>query len=288
MLGYVVSVLKGTIREFLNDHCPMLAAAISYYTVFSLPPLLVLVLTLVGALVGGAEMQAQVVSEVNTQISPDAGKMVETMMRHASERRSHAGTVLGLLALLVGATGAFMHLQYALNEAWNVPKRKRETGLMGMIVKRVLSLGMILVVGFLLLVALVVTTAVHAMGDTLARRLPDLLSGWVLHGLDLTMSLVLVTALFAAIYRVLPDIKLRWRDVAFGAFITAVLFVVGKFVLSLYLSKRDLGDSFGAAGALAVIFVWVYYAAMIMLLGAEFTQVWLRRHGEGDADATGT
>lgn len=282
-----IALLKGTIREFLGDHCPMLAAAISYYTVFSLPPLLILVLTVVGALVSGAEMQAQLVSEVNTQISPDAGAMVETMMRHASERRSRAGTVLGLIVLLVGATGAFMHLQYALNEAWNVPKRKRETGLIGMIVKRVLSLGMILVVGFLLLVALVLTTLVHAMGDSLARRLPDLLSGWVLHGIDLTMSLALITALFAAIYRVLPDIKLRWRDVGFGAFVTAALFAVGKFVLGLYLSKRDLGSSFGAAGALAVIFVWVYYAAMILLLGAEFTQVWLRRRGEGSGPAAG-
>lgn len=275
-----VPLLKGTIREFLDDHCSMMAAAIAYYAVFSLPPLLVLVLTLVGALVSSAEMQTRVVSEVSSQISPEAGVMVGTMVQHASERRSGLRTVLGFLALLVGATGVFAHLQFALNQAWNVPKRKRPRGLMGMLVKRVLSMGMILVIGFLLLIGMVVTTLVHALGDTFARVLPDLLSGWVLHVLDLAVSLALITALFAAIYRVLPDLDLSWRDVGFGAFITAVLFVVGKFALGLYLGRSNPGSSFGAAGALALIFVWVYYSAMIVLLGAEFTQTWLRRRRE--------
>lgn len=207
-MARAVTLLKETIRGFVNDSCSMMAAAIAYYTVFSLPPLLVLVLTLVGTLVSGAQMQARVVSEVSSQISPDAAAMVETMMRHATERRSGLKTVVGMLALLVGATGAFAHLQHALNVAWNVPKRERPKGVLGVLVKRVLSLGMILVIGFLLLVAMVVTTLVHTLGDTLAQVLPGLLSGWALHALDLTVSLALITALFAAIYRVLPDLDL--------------------------------------------------------------------------------
>lgn len=275
-MARVVSLVKATVRGFLDDNCPMMAAAISYYTAFSLPPLLVLLLTLAGTLVSSAEVQARVVSEVSSQVSADAGALVGTMLRHAREQGSGVWAVTGVLALLVGATGAFTQLQLALNEAWGVPKRKRATGVLGALVKRVLSLGMILVIGFLLLVGMVLTTVVHAMGDTLAHVLPGLLSGWVLHALDLALSLVLITALVAAIYRVLPDLDLRWRDVGFGGFVTAVLFVMGKFALGAYLSRSDPGSSFGAASALALILVWAYYSAMILLLGAEFTQAWVR------------
>ena len=280
----VVRLLKATGHEFIEDNCPTMAASISYYTVFALPPLLVLVLTLVGLLVDSSDAESRIVTEVSGLIGPDAGQMVRTMIQQAAQPRSGISALLGVAALLFGATGAFMQLQRALNEAWDVPEKQRRGGIVGMLVKRLLSLGMILGIGFLLLVSMLLGAMISAAGDALSAFLPDLLSGGMLYVLELTVSFLMMAVLFAAIFRVLPDIDLAWRNVALGGVITAALFVIGEFALGYYLGKSEPGSSYGAAGALAAILVWVYYSAMIVLLGAEFTQVWTREDPEAVTD----
>ena len=187
--------------------------------------------------------------------------------------------------MLFGATGAFIQLQNALNQAWDVPEQ-REGGVRGHLLKRVLSLGMILGIGFLLLVSMLVGALLTAAGDSLAAMLPDYLSGGLLRVMQLLIELVLITVLFGAIFKVLPDIEIGWRDVMIGAAFTAFLFIGGKFLLGIYLGTSDPGSSFGAAGALAAILVWIYYSAMILLLGAELTQVWMGRRQPERATAS--
>jgi membrane protein len=189
-------------------------------------------------------------------------------------------TVLGILALLFGATGAFGALQSALNRVWEVKPDPRRGGIKSFLGKRLLSLGMAGTIAFLLLVSLVVSAALSAFGDQLGAMLGGI-SGPVMQGAQVLVSLAVVTVLFAAIFKILPDAHVAWRDVWSGALFTTVLFVAGKFVIGFYLSRAEPDSSFGAAGALAVILIWVYYSAMILFLGAEFTQVWATEKGRG-------
>jgi len=253
----VLDVLKQTVREFLDDRCTTLAAAISYYTVFALPPLLVLILTVVGLLVDPNEVQGRISQEVGSLIGPDAARMIETMIAEAGRMETGPAALVGVVALLFGATGAFIQLQGALNQAWDVPKHKQKGGLRGQVLKRVLSLGMILGIGFLLLVSMALGALITAMGDALARYLPDLLSGTMLQVLQAALSLLLVSALFAAIYKILPDVTIAWRDALIGGVVTGLLFVIGKTVIGFYLGTSEPGSAFGAAGALAAILVWI-------------------------------
>ena len=277
----MLELVKQTFREFLDDDAPRMAAALSYYTVFALPPLLVLLITLLGAVFEPAEVERTLQGQVQGTIGPDAADAIQTMIENAS--RPGAGgllaTLLSVAALLFGATGAFAQLQKALNTAWEVEPDPESGGVRGFITKRVLSLGMILAVGFLLLVFLVVSAVLAALGEALAGFLPDALSGAVLQGLNAAISLAVITLLFAAIFKVLPDAVIGWRDVWVGAAVTALLFVAGKFALGFYIGRSDPGSAYGAAGSLAVILVWIYFSSMIVLLGAEFTQVWARRKG---------
>ncbi len=279
----MLDLLKNTAREFLDDRCTTLAAAISYYTVFALPPLLVLILALVGVLVDPTQVETRISSEVGSLIGPDAARMVGTMIREAGRMQSGPAALVGIVALLFGATGAFIQLQGALNEAWDVPRKKQQGGIRRHLLKRVLSLGMILGIGFLLLVSMVLGALVTAAGDALARFLPAFLSGTMLQVLQFAVSLLLVAALFAAIFRILPDASIAWRDAVIGGIVTGLLFVVGKTLIGVYLGRSEPGSAYGAAGALAAILVWIYYSAIIVLLGAEFTQVWSRMHGRGPA-----
>jgi membrane protein len=187
-------------------------------------------------------------------------------------------TILGVLALLFGATGAFGELQSGLNRAWEVKPDPRQGGIKSFVGKRILSLGLVLTIAFLLLVSMVLSAALSAFGDALGGLLGGI-SGPLIQVIQLVVSLAVITALFALIYKVLPDAKVAWPDAWVGAGFTTALFVAGKYLIGLYLSKSDPGSSFGAAGALALIMVWIYYSAMIVYLGAEFTQAWATEKG---------
>jgi len=275
-------VLKQTIQDFARDECPTRAAALSYYTVFALPSLLAIIMVLIGLFVDPQEFQTKLEGQFRSAIGADGARQVRTMIQSASQKTQGAGLplILGIAGLLIGATGAFMQLQSALNRAWNVEPKGKKGGIVGMVLKRILSLGMLLGLAFILLVSLVISSLLSAAGDTIAAMLGGI-PPIVLSVAEVVISLLIIALVFAMIYKWLPDAKIAWKDVMVGAIVTAILFTIGKWGISFYLGRSDPGSAFGAAGALAVLLVWIYYSAMIVLFGAEFTQVWAQRHGGG-------
>lgn len=257
-----------------------MAAALSYYTIFSLPPLLILLVLLAGLIWEPSEIQGRLAREIGGAIGPEGAGQIRSILEHA-DRPGTGGvlpTILGAAALLFGATGAFAQLQAALNRTWNVEEAERG-GLGGLLVKRIVSFGMILVVGFLLLVSLALSAVLTAAGSAIAAGLPGGLGEPLLWVIDFVLSIGVITLLFAAMYRVLPDAEIGWSQVWRGALFTAALFVLGKFLLGFYVARSDPGSAFGAAGSLAVILVWVYYSALIFFFGAELTQAHAEREG---------
>lgn len=277
------SVLKETFNDFLDDDCTSLAAALSYYTLFSLPALLVIIITLVGAIWGQEAASGEIRQQIQSLIGSEAATQVQTMIASAGEGVSEGSgllpTFIGIGVFLFGATGAFMQLQAALNKVWEVAPDPEVGGVKNFISKRLLSFGMILGMGFLLLVSLAASAAISAFGDVLTRLLPGDFSGHLLGILNFVVSLFIITILFAATFKILPDAIIRWQEVAIGALFTAALFVLGKSLIGMYLGRSDVGSAYGAAGSLALILVWVYYSANILFLGAEFTQSYARHSG---------
>lgn len=278
-----MEIIKQTVREFLKDDCPRMAAALSYYTVFSLPALLILVLMIAGVFADPEALRGQVLQQLQVLIGRDAAEQTLAILRNM-DRPGGGGVlavVLGVAALLFAATGAFAQLQATLNRVWEVEPDPDRGYVRNFLMKRVLSFGMILVIAFLLLVSLVLSTLLGAAGGTIASLLPAGLGAAALWAINLTLSLLVITFLFMAMYKWLPDAEIAWSDVWRGALATATLFVLGKFLLGFYISRSDPGSAYGAAGSLAILLVWVYYSAMIFFLGAEFTQVYANRHGSG-------
>ncbi len=281
----IFSLLKQTFADFSDDECPTMAAALSYYTVFALPPLLLLIIMIVGAFVDPQTVRDALQGQLGNMLGESGGQEIQTIISKAQETKApNSGrplaTILSIAALIFGATGAFGQLQAALNKAWEVAPDPDSGGLKNFIFKRVLSFGMILGVSFLLMVSLALSAAISALGDVLGRMLPGL-GEPLLHVINLALSLAIFTVLFGAMFKILPDAVVGWRDVWVGALFTTVLFVIGKFAIGFYLGRSNPGEAFGAAGSLAVLLVWIYYASMILLLGAEFTQKWAERRGGG-------
>jgi membrane protein len=278
----VLGMLRQSVTDFLEDDCATMAAALSYYTVFSLPPLLLLILLIAGALLDPEDVRGQLEGQLEALMGPTAGEEVRSMLANAE--RPGGGllpSILGAGLLIFGATGVFGQLQAALNRAWEVAPDPAQGGIRAFITKRVLSFGMILAVAFLLMVSLALTAMISVFGDAFGRMLPGILSEPVLHVLNLVVSFAVIFLLFAAIFKVLPDARIAWKDVWVGALVTALLFVLGKFLIGFYLGRSDPGEAFGAAGSLAVLLVWIYYSSMILLFGAEFTQRWAEQRGAG-------
>lgn len=282
--GDLFGILKTAGKDFSEDDGTHMAAAIAYYTIFSLPPLLVLILTVASLFIGSPDRVAeQIQGQFSGMIGPEGAQQVETMMVNAD--RPGAGgpltTILGVVALLFGAAGAFTALQGALNRAWEVAPDPDAGGIKNFITKRLFSFAMLLGIVFLLLVSLAVTALLHQFGEILGNFLPGGADTVVAQLLNIAISLAVITFLFAAIFKVMPDATISWKDVRVGAFATAVLFVIGKFLIGLYLGRSNPGSAFGAAGSLAVILVWIYYSSIILIFGAEFTQAWAQRFGAG-------
>jgi membrane protein len=276
-----MGLLKDTFKDFSDDECPVRAAALSYYVVFSLPPLLILILLIASAVFDPAEVQRTLSQQMGGFMGAQGAQEIGNIMQQA-ERPGGRGikAVLGIAAIIFGATGSFLQLQSALNRAWEVEPDPRQGGIKNMITKRILSLGMILGVAFLLLVSLALSAALSAVGGMIGRLIPGG-SEVVAQIFNFILSFVVITGLFAAIYKVLPDARIAWKDVWVGAVVTSLLFTVGKMLLGLYLGRSNPGEAFGAAGSLALLLVWIYYSSMIVLFGAEFTQAWAIRKGSG-------
>jgi membrane protein len=283
----IFGLVKNSFKDFMDDDCPRMAAALSYYTVFALPPLLILLLLIAGAVFDPQQVQNTIQTQMGSLMGASGAEEIGTIINQA-ERPGGRGlkAVLGVGALILGATGAFLQLQAALNRAWEVEPDPRQGGFKNFVFKRLLSLGMILGVAFLLLVSLALSAAVSAIGGVAGRLIPGASSA-ILFLFDTVITFIVVAGLFAAIFKVLPDARIAWKDAFVGALVTAALFTVGKFGLGFYLGKSNPGEAFGAAGSLALVLVWIYYSSMIVLFGAEFTQQWAVNRGSGIEPETG-
>jgi membrane protein len=273
----VLGLLKETASDWKEDKADRLAAALAFYTVLSLAPLVIIAVSVAGLVVGEEAARGQLSGQISALVGPQASAAIEGILANAHKPSAGVlGTVLGAGALLLGASGVFGELQDSLNTIWEVtPKPGR--GLWGVLRDRFFSFTMVLGVGFLLLVSLVVSTALAAVGKLLSGALPGGETLWSV--VNFVTSFGIITTLFALIYKVVPDVKVRWSDVWVGAAVTALLFVLGKIGIGLYLGKSTVASAYGAAASIVVITVWVYYSAQILFLGAEFTQVYARTFG---------
>jgi len=276
-----VDLVTETIREWQKDQAARLAAALAYYATFSLAPLLVLVLAIAGLVGGRDAAQGLVMAQIQDLVGEEGREFVQSMIENAATTPTGVtASILGSVTLLVGALGAFNELQNALDRIWDVepkPITRWSLRVQRFIFKRLLSFSMMLGIGFLLLISLVISAAVAALNEYLGRI--PVFSEFVLQILHLIISLGLITLLFAMIFKFIPDIEIRWRNVWLGAAITAILFTIGKTLIGIYLGKAEVGSTFGAAGSLAVLMIWIYYSSQILFLGAEFTQVFTKRSG---------
>lgn len=266
-----MTTLKELAREYWANRPMELAAALSYYTLLSLAPLVLMTVAVAGLVFERATVERRIVTEMGLLIGSEGSEVVQTVLRHARDpAKGTLSVVIGTAVLLLGATTVFAQLQSSLNRIWKVEESSHgSAGMLWLFVKeRLLSLAMVLAVGFLLLVSLVISAAVAAIGEALGGVSN---AGIVLEALNLLVSLIVVTALFATIFKVLPDAPVAWRDVWAGAVTTSVLFTVGKSLIGLYLGRTSIGSPYGAAGSLVVMTVWVFYASMIVFLGAELT-----------------
>lgn len=271
-------LLKETYREWNAGDPYMQSAAVSYYAIFSLPALLIIVITVAGVAFGQEAVQGKVSEQVGSLVGREAAINVESMIAQTKRTgNSTIATIVGVGTLLFGATGLFFQLQKSLNAIWDV-KQKPDAGIKKVVVDRATSLGIVIAIGFLLLISLVITTLISAMSDWISSQLPDIFVQ-VFYVVNLIVSFAIIMVLFAVIYKVLPDVEISWKAVWTGAAVTALLFVIGKFALGIYFGKADPGSAFGAAGSIILILLWVSYSALILFFGAEFTQVYARHHG---------
>ena len=277
-----LDIFKQTFREFGEDKAPRLGAALAYYTIFSMAPLLLIAIAIAGIVFGQEAARGGITSELGRVMGPDTARAVEEMVQNAARPKAGVmATIIGAITLLFGASGVFGQLKDALNTIWNV-EPKKSGGAMGFIRSRFLSMAMVMGVAFLLLVTLVVDAAITAMNGYFDRLLPG--GSVIVQAIQLAISFALITLLFAMIFRYLPDLRVAWHDVWLGAAFTAFLFVLGKFGLGLYLAKAAPESSFGAAGSLVILLIWVYWSAQILFFGAEFTQVYARTYGSLEGD----
>jgi membrane protein len=272
------SMLKEAASSWSEDFAPSMGAAIAYYTAFSIAPLLIIVIAIAGFFFGREAASDQIYAQIAGLLGDRAATAVQGMVEGASNTGEGViASIVGIVLLLIGATTVFAELQTDLDRIWKAPAAKKAEGVLAMIRARLLSLGMVVTIGFIMLVSLVVSAVLAALGSWWGGVFGN--AEWLLHALNFVVSLAVVTVLFALMYKILPRVSIGWHDVWVGAFATAILFTIGKFAVGLYLGKSSVVSTFGAAGSLAVLLIWVYYSAQIFLLGAEFTWVFAHRFG---------
>ncbi|HYG62220.1 MAG TPA: YihY/virulence factor BrkB family protein [Thermoanaerobaculia bacterium] len=282
-------MLKETFQEWKDDDALQLGAALAYYTIFSLAPMLLVVIAVAGLVWQREAVQGEIVHQIQGLVGQQGAEAIQTMIANAGRQGEKSGilaTIIAVATILFGATGVFTQLQSSLNHIWDV-EPKPGAGVRGLLKTRLLSFGMILAIGFLLLVSLVVSTALAAVGTYMTSLLPAG-AEILMKALTFAVSFAVITVLFAMMYRFLPDVKIAWRDVWVGATVTALLFTIGKFLIGLYLGNSSVASTFGAAGSVIVLLLWIYYSTQILFFGAEFTQVYATRYGsriEPDKDA---
>jgi membrane protein len=269
-------ITKQTFKDFSNDRPLDYAAIIGFYTIFSLPAILIITIRIAGAAFGQEAVQGEVVAQIGGIVGSDSAGQIQAIIQNASQSPASTwGTIVGIVTMVFTATTVFVALQDALNALWDV-KAKPEKGWLKLIINRVLSLAMVVSLGFLLLVSLSVDIMLGVLNDYLRQQLSGV-AVYFITATNVIVSILISLVIFATIFKILPDARIRWSNVWVGALVTAILFVGGKYILNIYLQFDPLADTYGAAGSLVLILVWVYYTSIIFLLGAEFTQVYSRQ-----------
>ena len=274
----IPALLKETVISWNKDDPWRLSAVVAYYAILSLPGLLVIIFNMLSYFWGAELVEGQIYEEIESAMGTSAANTIHSIFEGAIEdETSLISTIIGIGALVFGATGVFYHLQISLNKVWEVVSVPKQ-GILRYIIDRTRSFGFILIIGFLLLISFIISILLSALQDYFATWFPEL-SLYLIQVANIVVSLGVVTILFALIYKYLPDIKIGWKNVWFGAFIAAFLFAIGKEVLTIYFSEANPGSVYGAAGSIIIILLWVTYSCLILLFGAEFTWVYSRRYG---------
>src|SRR5919108_4120776 len=270
------SLFKQAVQAWSNDYAPSMGAALSYYTLFSIAPLLLIVVSVAGWFFGDEAVRGELTGALQGMMGEEGAKAIEGLLAAASEpKEGIIATVIGVFVLLLGATTVFGELQNDLDRIWRAPQREEIGGVWKLLRTRLLSIGMILGIAFLLMVSLVLDAVLQSLGKMWGTALWQ----WLAPLLNLVVAFGLTTTVFALIYKLMPRAKIEWHDVWVGAAVTALLFAIGKFLIGLYIGRSAVASTFGAAGSLVVVMIWVYYSAQIFLLGAEFTWVYSHSYG---------
>ncbi len=282
ILKKILNLFKKTFEEWQEDNVSRLAAALAYYTIFSLAPLLIIAVTIAGFVWSRSEVEAQVLLQIQDLIGENGAEFVQTLMQNASVNLENGifASVIGIGALVFGSIGVFRELHNALNTMWGIKEEKVKgfwNSIKSFIFEKFLSFAMVMGVGFILLVSLIISTGLEALNRILADHF--FLSGFLMGLINNLVTLAVITLVFALLFKYLPETHVAWGDVFLGGFVTAILFGLGKYAIGLYLGNSSVGVTFGAAGSLALLLIWVYYSAQIFFFGAEFTQVYANLYG---------
>jgi membrane protein len=271
-------LLKNTIQSFNADNALHFSAALSYYTIFSLPPILIIVIALAGIVFGKESVSHQVYDQISSLVGPLGASQVKEMVEKTGATHiGFAAKLVGLITLVLSATGVFVSLQDTLNIIWGV-KAKPKSSVLKLLRDRILSFAMVITISFLLLVSLVIHALIVAFSSWINHYFESITVLFI-QILNFTLSLIVITFLFALIFKVLPDVKIQWKDVRIGAFVTAVLFSIGKFLIGFYLGHTNVASAYGAAGTIIIILTWVFYSSILLFFGAEFTQAYAKYYG---------
>lgn len=273
-------VIKGTASAFSQDNCVKLGASLSYYTIFSIGPLLIIIISLSAIFYGREAVQGKLYGQISGLLGSDAAVQIQDIIKKSHHaNKGFLGTIIGTVVLFIGATGIFTEIQDSINYIWSL-RAKPKRGIIKYLINRLLSFSLIVSLGFLLLVSLVVSALLDVLSDRLTLYFPHT-TVYIFYVINLIIILVIITVLFAIIFKVLPDGRIKWKDAAIGAGFTAVLFIIGKAGIGYYLGRSNLGATYGTAASVIIILTWVYYTSIILYFGAEFTKVYALEYGGG-------
>ena len=271
-------LIKTTFNSWNDDYASSMGAALAFYTLFSIAPLLLIVLSIIGFVFGLEAARGEITDQLKNLMGEQSAMAVQALLQNVNKpKEGIIATIVGVVLLLVGATSVFGELQSSLNRIWCAPERPKLNSLIALIRERLLSFGMILGIGFILMVSLIFSAALSAIGQWWTPQFKE----WILmlNIFNIVFSFLMTTAMFALIYKLMPSVRIRWNEVWLGAVITAILFAIGKFLIGLYIGRSAIASGFGAAGSLVALLVWVYYSAQVFLLGAEFTWAYSNIYG---------
>ncbi len=271
-------LLKLAFSEFVADDALKLSASLSYYTIFAIAPLIVIVISLAGIFFGVDAVQGRIYGQINGLVGNGAAVQIQEIIKNVkTSQNSHGGAIIGFIVLFLGASGVFTEIQDSINYIWSV-KAKPKKGWLKLIINRLLSFSLIATFGFLLLVTLMVNTVMDILSDRLIIMFPNA-TIYLFYVLNMLLIFMIISCLFAIIFKVLPDARIKWRDAFIGSFFTAFLFIAGKYLIGLYLGNSSIGETYGAAASIVLVLLWVYYSSIILFFGAEFTKVYALHHG---------